>query len=109
MSYPEIEDGLQPRHRFMSAYEQHVEAPDKQYQYLLFAADPYETIGFKVPNQEIDKSEGKFSTAWNPAKLVFSVHLHFKEQINHDLEESKAPARPQVFGSNNAPGQQRRW
>jgi hypothetical protein len=29
VDYPEIGDGVRPRHRFMSAYEQHVEAPDK--------------------------------------------------------------------------------
>ncbi len=38
IDYPEIEDGLQPRHRFMSAYEQRVEAPDKDWQYIIFAA-----------------------------------------------------------------------
>ncbi len=43
----------------MSAFEQKVEVPEKQYQYLLFAADPYETIAFKIPNMEIDFSEGK--------------------------------------------------
>ena len=32
----------------MSSYEQKVEAPDKEWQFLLFAAEPYETIGFKV-------------------------------------------------------------
>lgn len=32
----------------MSAYEQHVEPPDRSWQYLLFAAEPYETISFKV-------------------------------------------------------------
>ena len=41
IDYPEIEDVTQPRHRFMSAYEQKVEAPDKNYQYILFAAEPY--------------------------------------------------------------------
>lgn len=48
IDYPEIGDGIVPRHRFMSAYEQHVEPPDKRWQYLLFAAEPYETISFKV-------------------------------------------------------------
>ena len=48
MDYPEIVDGVMPRHRFMSAYEQRVEPPDRQWQYLLFAAEPYETIAFKV-------------------------------------------------------------
>ena len=37
-----------PKHRFMSGFEQHVEAPDRRWQYLLFAAEPYETIAFKV-------------------------------------------------------------
>ena len=32
IQYPEIEEGLQPRHRFMSAYEQRMEAPDKDWQ-----------------------------------------------------------------------------
>lgn len=33
-------------HRFMSAFEQRVETPpDGNYQFLLFAAEPYETIG----------------------------------------------------------------
>ena len=48
VDYPEIVDGVVPRHRFMSAYEQRVEPPDRQWQYLLFAAEPYETIAFKV-------------------------------------------------------------
>ena len=48
VDYPEIVDGIVPRHRFMSAYEQRVEPPDRQWQYLLFAAEPYETIAFKV-------------------------------------------------------------
>lgn len=29
VEYPEAEEGLQPRHRFMSAFEQRVEAADK--------------------------------------------------------------------------------
>ena len=45
----------------MSAYEQKKEAWDKAYQYLLFAADPYEVIAFKIPNMEVDRSENFFS------------------------------------------------
>eukprot|EP00993_Chasmostoma_nieuportense_P003447 NODE_4162_length_832_cov_37.720567_g4004_i0.p1 GENE.NODE_4162_length_832_cov_37.720567_g4004_i0~~NODE_4162_length_832_cov_37.720567_g4004_i0.p1 ORF type:complete len:238 (+),score=91.91 NODE_4162_length_832_cov_37.720567_g4004_i0:51-716(+) len=76
--YPEIEEGLQPRHRFMSAYEQRKEAPDKAYQYLLFAAEPYETISFKIPNQEIDKDHGRFLTSWDAEKQIFTLQLSFK-------------------------------
>ena len=61
IDYPEIEEGTKPRHRFMSAYEQRKEAQDKKYQFLLFAADPYEVIAFKIPNNEVDRSDRLFS------------------------------------------------
>lgn len=64
VEYPEIEEGSRPRHRFMSAYEQKVETADKNYQYLLFAAEPYEVIGFKVPNLEVSKEKDHFFTHW---------------------------------------------
>lgn len=48
----------------MSAYEQRVEAADKNYQFLSFAAEPYEVISFKIPNQEVDKTESRFFTNW---------------------------------------------
>ena len=32
VQYPEIERGLQPRYRFMSAFEQKVQVPDKNFQ-----------------------------------------------------------------------------
>lgn len=54
IDYPEISDNIVPKHRFMSGFEQHVEAPDRRWQYLLFAAEPYETIGFKVESKKIN-------------------------------------------------------
>ncbi|KAH8323000.1 hypothetical protein KR067_007978, partial [Drosophila pandora] len=35
IDYPEISDSIVPRHRFMSAYEQKIEPPDRKWQYLL--------------------------------------------------------------------------
>ena len=61
VEYPEIEEGTRPRHRFMSAFEQRKEACDRKYQFLLFAAEPYEVIAFKVPNMEIEKTDVFFS------------------------------------------------
>jgi splicing factor 3A subunit 2 len=128
IEYPEIEPGMQPRHRFMSAYEQRIEAPDKNYQYLLFAAEvriiesvfsllapscipiyhraspfvltslrittnpsthsciriftsqPYETIGFKIPNRDVDKSDGRFFSNWDKDGHVFTLQLYFKNE-----------------------------
>ena len=77
IAYPEIDEATQPRHRFMSAFEQRVEPPDKNFQYVLFAAEPYETIAFKVPNRDVDKSEGKFYTKWDKNTKTFALKLCF--------------------------------
>jgi len=88
--YPQADEGLRPRFRFMSAYEQKVEPPNDKFQYLLFAAEPYEVIGFKVPNKEIDQAEGRFYTHWDDEKMLFTLQLHFKseEQEPYNPEES---------------------
>ncbi|KAL1400292.1 hypothetical protein pipiens_007560 [Culex pipiens pipiens] len=78
IDYPEIQDGIIPRHRFMSAYEQKIEPPDRKWQYLLFAAEPYETIAFKVPSREVEKTEGKFWTHWNKDTKQFFLQFSFK-------------------------------
>ena len=54
-------EGVRPRHRFMSAYEQRVEPPDRQWQYLLFAAEPYETIAFKVRTYLVSNNTNYFT------------------------------------------------
>jgi len=83
--YPQIEENYQPRHRFMSAFEQKVEKSDSKFQYILFAAEPYETVAFKIPNLEIDKSEGKFFTHWDKEKNAFTLQMFFrKERTNQD-------------------------
>ena len=82
VDFPEIEEGTKPRHRFMSSYEQKVEAWDKRYQYLMFAAEPYEVIAFKVPNMEINKSQDKFFAHWEPDKKVYTVQIHLKNGNN---------------------------
>nr|CAG4638694.1 EOG090X0C5N [Cyclestheria hislopi] len=78
IDYPEIVEGVLPRHRFMSAYEQRIEPPDRRWQYLLFAAEPYETIAFKIPSREVDKSEGRFWTHWNKDAKQFFLQFSFK-------------------------------
>lgn len=79
LNYPDIEDDTQPRHRFMGAFEQRKERPDKAWQYLLFAADPYETVGFKIPSDPIDRREGRLFTDWNPTTKLFRMQLFFRD------------------------------
>jgi splicing factor 3A subunit 2 len=94
IDYPEIGEGVIPRHRFMSAYEQKIEPPDKRWQYLLFAAEPYETIAFKIPSREVDKSEGKFWTLWNRETKQFFLQFAFRA----DGRESRMPDFPSFRG-----------
>ncbi|XP_031489429.1 uncharacterized protein LOC116256998 [Nymphaea colorata] len=90
IEYPEIEENTKPRHRFMSSFEQRVQPFDKRYQYLLFAAEPYETIAFKVPSTEIDKSTPKFFSHWDPDSKMFTLQLYFKTKPM----ENKPPGVP---------------
>lgn len=69
IDYPEVAEGVLPRHRFMSAYEQRVEPPDRRWQYLLFAAEPYETIAFKVSSR----------------RTLFHIGLHVHHNTNHSF------------------------
>lgn len=118
--YPEITEGLQPRHRFMSAFEQKREKPDRKYQYLLFAAEPYETVAFKIPNVPIDKEEGKFYTNWDKNSLNFTLQLYFEnrkanegttggaannaeERGNKDAEKGDTRKEPDPFAGINHP------
>ncbi|KAI9505244.1 hypothetical protein BX070DRAFT_221767 [Coemansia spiralis] len=78
ITYPEVTEETKPRHRFMSAYEQHVEPPNRQYQYLLFAAEPYETVAFKVQSREIDMRQGRFWSHWDRDTRIFTLQFFFR-------------------------------
>lgn len=85
IDYPDVAEAIQPRHRFMSSYEQKVEQVDKAYQYVLFACEPYETIAFKVPNLAIDKREGRFFTNWDDKSNKFVLQLYFMELPSYSV------------------------
>lgn len=87
LTYKDISEDIQPRHRFMSAFEQRVETfKDKRYQYVLFAAEPYETIAFKIPNEPLDRDPGRLITHWEKDDKKFTLTLYFADQQE---EESK--------------------
>lgn len=91
VTYPEISANIQPRHRFMSAFEQQVDTPpDRRYQYLLLAADPYETVAFKIPNEPLDKGEGKFVTHWDVDTKKFTLTLYFADDEEDDGDTKPA-------------------
>lgn len=95
IDYPEIVDTIQPKHRFMSAYEQRQEPPDRKWQYLLFAAEPYETISFKIPSREVDKEPKKFWTHWNKETKQFFLQFAFKmDKANTGPPKAPPPNLP---------------
>jgi len=61
---PQIKPDVIPRRRFMSAWEQKREPPNKNYQYLIVASEPYETIAFRIPAREIE-DESDDAGYWN--------------------------------------------
>ncbi|KAJ3353404.1 Splicing factor 3A subunit 2 [Kappamyces sp. JEL0680] len=76
--YPELVQGDKPHYRFMSSYEQRIEPPSKFFQYLLVAGEPYETIAFKVQSLEVDRSEGKLWSYWDPDTKQYFLQFFFK-------------------------------
>jgi splicing factor 3A subunit 2 len=81
LQYPEIHQGVVPRFRIMGPYEQKVEdPPDKSYQYLLVAAEPYETCGFKIQNRELDKAEDRYWWWFDQDTKEFWIQITFKTE-----------------------------
>lgn len=109
VDYPEIAEGVVPRHRFMSTYEQRVEVPNRKYQYLLFAAEPYETISFKIPARDIDRSTNeKFWTFWNSTTKQYFMQFHFRidragGQVIDEFDEATATIKRQKINMKKAP------
>ncbi|QRV83091.1 splicing factor 3A subunit 2 [Ceratobasidium sp. AG-Ba] len=62
---PQIKEGVIPRRRFMSAWEQKKEQPNRAYQYLIVAAEPYESIAFRIPAREIEDPEENPDWNWS--------------------------------------------
>jgi splicing factor 3A subunit 2 len=65
-----------PRYRLMSAFEQRVEPPNKAWQYVVVAAEPYETVSFKVPAWELEKE--RIWTLWDQDSRIFVLQLIFR-------------------------------
>lgn len=93
ISLPEIKDGVKPLHRFMSSFEQKQEPADRAFQYLVVAAEPYETIAFKIQSKEIARQDGLLTASlpnsrarqepptwshWDPDSKSFSIQVLFK-------------------------------
>lgn len=95
INYKDISPGKRPRHRFMSAWEQKVEPPDSSFQYVVFAADPYEVIAFRIPSLEIDRSEGKCIHVWDEDSKTYTLQFYLKNRESKPLPS--LPSKPKQF------------
>jgi len=79
---PQIKPDVLPRRRFMSAWEQKREPPNKAYQYLIDAAEPYETIAFRIPAREIEDETDDAGywnwSHWDPDTKQYSFQFMFR-------------------------------
>ena len=81
LQYPSCQassdDGLSPRWMVMNAFTQRVEEPDRNFQYLCVAAEPFETVAFKIPARELDRREGRQFEFWDKDGREFWVQIMF--------------------------------
>ncbi|KAG6000959.1 hypothetical protein E4U21_004855 [Claviceps maximensis] len=77
LQYPDAGVDMSPKWQVMNAFAQRVEDPDRNYQYLLVAAEPYETVGFKIPARELDKREERQFCFWDPDAKEFWIQVMF--------------------------------
>ncbi|KAL0936019.1 splicing factor 3a subunit [Colletotrichum truncatum] len=80
LQYPDISPDVEPKWQVMNAFTQRVEEPDKNFQYLLVAAEPYETCGFKIPARELDKREDKQFSFWDPDSKEYWLQVMFMSE-----------------------------
>jgi splicing factor 3A subunit 2 len=90
---PDIASGVTPKWQVVSAFTQRVEEPDRNFQYLLVSAEPYETCGFKIPARELDKREGKQFDFWDPDSKEYWIQVMFMTE-----REERFNAAPGLTG-----------
>ncbi|KAF4510624.1 hypothetical protein G6O67_002500 [Ophiocordyceps sinensis] len=93
LQYPDAAPDVSPNWQVMNAFTQRVEDPDKNFQYLLVAADPYETVGFKIPARELDKRGDRQFCFWDPDAKEFWIQVMFMTE-----REERFNAAPGLTG-----------
>jgi len=73
LTYDQIKKNTAPKYRIMSTFEQKMEAPDPRYQFVLFAAQPYNTVAFKIPNLPI--LEDQIIEEWKPNEHLYTFQV----------------------------------
>ncbi|KAF4122530.1 splicing factor 3A subunit 2 [Geosmithia morbida] len=95
LQYPDaIPGGHPPRWQVMNAFTQRVEDPDRNYQYLLVAAEPYETVAFKIPARELDKRDDRQFDFWDPDAKEYWIQIMFMTEREERYNAAPGLAAP---------------
>ena len=82
ISFPQVSEDRRAHFRVMSAYEQKMEVPDSDHQYLLICAEPYETMCFKIPNLPINRAPDRLYEHWDGETKKYALQIFL---INQDI------------------------
>jgi len=99
VSYPKIERGVEPKWQIVSTFSQSIEPPDRNYQYLLIAAEPYNTIAFKIPSRSLDKNEDKQFSFWDPDSKNYFLQIMFMTEREARFNAAPGLSAPPTFGA----------
>jgi splicing factor 3A subunit 2 len=77
VQYPQIGQNIIPRYRYLGAFEQKIEGPDKDFQYLVIAADPYNSIAIKLHTREVDRDS--VWSHWDSDSKEFFLQFHYRQ------------------------------
>ncbi|OWB84057.1 hypothetical protein B5S33_g2694 [[Candida] boidinii] len=80
ITYKNISESIRPRYRFLSSYEQKIEAPDNKFQYLVVSGEPYENIAYKVPSDPIDMRKNRFWDFWDKDTKEYYIQFFYKDE-----------------------------
>lgn len=78
LKYERIKEGVSPRYRLMSSFEQKKEEQDPLFQYLIVSGEPYENVAFKIPSDPVDLHTGSTWDFWDPDTKEYFVQLLYK-------------------------------
>ena len=67
---------VQPRYAIVSTYQQRVEPPNADVQYIVVTCAPYDTVGIAIPNRPVKRS--KIMTDWNAADGIFMLQCQLE-------------------------------
>ena len=77
VNYQGIVNNEIPAYRICNPFEQKMEKPDKDYLYLLIAANPYETICFKIPEVNIKHKNIDINPLWDKKNLIYTLVIYY--------------------------------